>query len=62
MSEKLKPCKECGSNNIDIESIVAGFDIVYRVKCYKCGATGKHFFRIEKAVNDWNRRADDGKN
>lgn len=57
MSEKLKPCPFCGSNDVEI---VESFDGLC-VLCGNCEATSNDFGKIEDAIKAWNRRATDEK-
>ena len=63
----VKPCKDCGSTNVEIESVELGLpwgapvETVFHGKCYNCGLTGADFSTIDDAIEAWNRRADDGK-
>jgi Lar family restriction alleviation protein len=54
MSE-LKPCPFCGSESAEAERAF-GF---YWIGCHNCGAKGGSDLLKEKAIEAWNRRADD---
>ena len=70
---ELKPCPFCGGTaEIRMSSEMVGFgmsDTLYFVKCTACRMRGSAFGswdgdnqieRIIKAINAWNRRANDG--
>ena len=69
---ELKPCPFCGGEAVlRNETEMVGFgscDDIYFVKCVICEAQGSKFGvwagknRKEKAIEAWNRRANDGKN
>lgn len=40
---------------------IIGSDAGYNVSCIKCGALGARGMSREEAINNWNRRADNGK-
>ena len=56
MSEKLKPCPFCGSDDLEMEGSIMSS---YYVRCRKCGAGGGVMFpdNEENAVKMWNARA-----
>jgi len=58
MSEELKPCKECGSDYVGVESTLIGH--TFFVMCHKCGYHGDLCNTEQDAIETWNRRADDG--
>jgi len=60
MSEKLKPCKECGSYYVDAESTLIGHDVTFFIMCRKCGYYGGFYGTEQEAIEAWNRRDDDG--
>ncbi len=58
MSENIK-CPKCGSDKVFIESTIAGFTLLYYVRCYECNHMGDYKNRPDEAVEAWNGRADD---
>ena len=56
---KLKPCPFCGSNNVKI-NIPYFADALYLVQCYSCNCTTALYPTKNKAVEIWNRRAENG--
>ena len=57
MSEKLKPCPFCGSNDIAFD-FGLGRGVAYAY-CCNCGAETITRASASEAANDWNRRAID---
>lgn len=66
MSSKLRPCPFCAHENSDptLERIKEpgpeSMDF-WVVRCGYCGARGPEESRSAKAVESWNRRANDGR-
>ena len=56
---ELKPCPFCGRKPYIQRSPVAQKKCNYAVKCV-CGVLTRFFDRMYKAVEVWNRRAEDG--
>ena len=54
MSEKLKPCPFCGSENLYIDS--GEFFREYEIRCTKCGGRICWFDTKAEAITAWNRR------
>lgn len=63
---ELKPCPFCGSEEVHVTRADTSYlpanikiaDIV--VICEGCGATGRSETSVEKAIESWNRRYEDG--
>lgn len=55
MSENLKPCPFCGSNEIFIDQPDAN---CFYVGCANCGVNGTTANTKERAVEAWNRRTE----
>lgn len=57
----LKPCPFCGSNDVDIRWYMPrrGNGVLSFVLCYDCESSGPEKPTDEKAVEAWNRRAND---
>ena len=53
MTEKLKPCPFCGSNVILIHSTK---EMIYQIRCGRCGSNSSYFINKYHAINAWNRR------
>jgi len=59
MSEKIKPCPCCGSNDVHAyaDTTMPAYPTDYEIVCHKCGMrcskSGK-----DKAIKTWNRRVD----
>lgn len=59
MSEKIKPCPCCGSNDVHAygDNTIPAYPVDYEIVCHKCGMrcskSGK-----DKAIKTWNRRVD----
>ena len=60
MENKLKPCPFCGGEPYIQSRPTARKTKIYSVKC-RCGAMFKFVDRRYKAIEAWNRRAEDGK-
>ena len=61
MEDKLKPCPFCGCESatiIDHEDGLGTCD--YYVACDRCSATGSFADNLDKAIELWNRRIDNG--
>ena len=58
--DELKPCPFCGGTPYIQSRPTARKTKIYSVKC-KCGAMHKFKDRRHKAIEVWNRRAEDGK-
>ncbi len=54
--ETIKKCPFCGSSNIRIDDVVWG---MYWAVCLECGAKSGDKASRKKAIEAWNRRADD---
>lgn len=54
VNEKLKPCPFCGGEAITLENMIGN----YRVECYHCFAHTFYEDSKEKAIEEWNRRAE----
>lgn len=75
MAEKLKPCPFCGGEAYTIVKVVNGISadtIRFAVKCVNCNidqhfdiACADSFEKVksamDKAIDAWNRRVDNGK-
>ena len=55
MSEKLKPCPFCGSNEI-AKIKYASVEPSFAIRCKKCCAHTEYYANEIEAVNAWNRR------
>lgn len=55
----LKPCPFCGGeadcNNVAFEK---GNKKMWAVECIECGVVSNFFYTEEKAIEAWNRRAE----
>lgn len=58
MTEKLKPCPFCGSDEPYKTRLD---DFTYVIQCLACGATGPYELNTDEAVEAWNRRAGEEK-
>lgn len=58
--DELKLCRKCGSDNVFIESTIAGFTLLYYVRCYSCNHMGDYKNRPHEAVKAWNEAVDNG--
>ena len=56
---ELKPCPFCGGSAFILKS--GSGDLLPWVTCIKCGAETGYYETVEKAIEAWNRRANDGK-
>lgn len=56
MNEELKPCPFCGSKNLCLNGIS-----LHWVRCNNCLAETGGQESDEKAIEQWNRRVNDGK-
>lgn len=54
MSKDLKPCPFCGGVAMISKDMIGD----YRVECYHCFAHTFYEDSEEKAIEEWNRRAD----
>lgn len=56
----LKPCPFCGGK-ADITKFYNGFSEWYTVQCFNChvSQTGNSYHSVERAVEEWNKRADE---
>lgn len=58
MSDKIKPCPFCGSNNIYIyKACGVGCDDAW-IECLECGTKTKAFRDVDEAIEEWNRRVE----
>lgn len=59
---ELKPCPFCGSENVFVgERPIGNYEnIFYFVKCDDCYCQTSSFRKADKAIEAWNRRADNG--
>ena len=58
--EQLKPCPFCGGKDIHI--FIKGLDkLKYASVCDNCGARSGRKSTKTEALQEWNRRADNGK-
>lgn len=62
MNKELKSCPFCGGDKIavDIDDEYADGTCVWRIMCRKCQAKIEKISK-NKAIESWNRRADNGK-
>lgn len=58
---ELKPCPFCGSHgdNIYLDEFWERYDKPYFVTCLGCGTNGPYADKKEKAIELWNRRAEE---
>lgn len=58
--ELLKSCPFCGCKP-DVTKFYNGFTDWYIVQCFNChiSQTGNNYHTIERAVEEWNKRADE---
>ena len=62
MSE-LKPCPFCGGKAFAINNIPTyGEEVMFYASCESCRVRTPLKWTIEKAIEVWNRRAEDGRN
>ena len=54
MSEELKPCPFCGSDDVDLQCYE---DDGFHVVCGKCGGNMPGWDDPDEAIEAWNRRA-----
>lgn len=64
--DELKPCPFCGGEariNADTEAIrdSLGRLWAFNAVCDRCCATSGLTYTVDKAIEAWNRRSDDGK-
>lgn len=58
--DELKPCPFCGGKAfVSAKLPYFGETLTLAVVCEKCNASSKHKTTEEKAIEAWNRRADD---
>lgn len=57
MSQKLKPCPFCGSDEIRREDFMSGGELI-TLRCLNCGAIGPIAYTPGAAFVKWNRRAE----
>lgn len=57
MPEKLKPCPFCGGEAESKEL----WNRDYEIECKKCGARSGEYLKEKYAIENWNRRVDNGK-
>lgn len=50
--DEFKPCKLCGSSNIQIGLCL--LRETYRVVCHDCDSASDRFENVENAIRDWN--------
>ena len=56
---ELKPCPFCGGKAfVSAKLPYFGEELTLAVVCEQCNASSKHRRTKEKAIEDWNRRAD----
>ena len=62
MSEKLKPCPFCGGN-AELESSYADYvgSRLHKIVCKVCGCQTNYEHPMQKAIDVWNRRAENAK-
>ena len=59
---ELKPCPFCGCKAFCTNDLPTyGCDVMYRVVCEDCNISTPLKWTKEKAIEAWNRRAEDGK-
>ena len=60
---ELKPCPFCGDDKIKVmmRNPWHGENITYYVICYHCGSRTALHDENQRAIEAWNRRAEDGK-
>ena len=59
---ELKPCPFCGGKAFLTNDLATyGCDVMYRVICENCNISTPLKWTEEKAIEAWNRRAEDGK-
>lgn len=63
---ELKPCPKCGREPAPFRITFDLFDgeppIRHQYRCNRCGIHGKVCGGLAEAAEEWNRRADDGRN
>lgn len=59
--EELKPCPFCGSNRVEVRDNDTDdiWEHAYQVMCWECGIRTLYCKTPERAVELWNRRADE---
>lgn len=58
---ELKPCPFCTSKNVGLVDSITNFYVpVFYVICFDCQCRGASKRDKEKAIEAWNRRADNG--
>ena len=55
----LKPCPFCGSENVRVRDYSDPMIYYYFVICKECKSKSGNFGIKEKAIEAWNRRAED---
>ena len=59
---ELKPCPFCGGEALARPNLPTyGCDVMYYAGCKKCKVRTPLRWAMEDAIEDWNRRAEDGK-
>ncbi len=58
MSNKLKPCPFCGSNNIYLYKACGVCDDDAWLECLECGVKTKAFRDTDEAIDAWNNRVE----
>ena len=56
--DELKPCPFCGSDRIEIDDLGYQETPCWFVACNNCGAEISGFLYLSRAIEAWNRRAD----
>lgn len=57
--EELKPCPFCGSEHVSVRDYSDPMIYYHFVICKECNAKTGNFGTKEKAIEAWNRRAED---
>ena len=61
MATELKPCPFCGDESPIVKTEFIGeLGFSYtKVQCWACGASVSAYSEEERAIREWNRRAED---